>query len=187
MRLRTAALLLIGNALFFWQLRHPIIRFTSPVVNEVLGFMLGLSLPWLMGVAIFRVGRWGKVIAVLAVIPLVLYSVVFLLGSAMTASAFKNGRDRGFEQFAETSWRGSAIRLYRTDGGATTDFGVVIRQERSLLPSMELVRDIDVFYPCEALNAVSTDTGVAITDDHSDCRAFQGTRREYRLKPFIYF
>jgi hypothetical protein len=182
------ALLLFGNALFFWQLRHPIIRFTSPVVNEVLGFALGFCLPWLMGVAIFRVGRrWSKMIAALAIIPLMLYSVVFLLGSAMTAFAFKNGRDLGFDQFAEMSWKGSAVRLYRTNGGATTDFGVVIRQERTLLPGVELIRNLDLFYPCKALSAAPTESGIVITDDRSDCRVFREPRREYRLKPFIYF
>ena len=185
-RLRTVTLLLIGNALFFWQLRNPIVRFASPVVNQLLGFALGFCLPWLLGVAIFRVGRrWSKVVGALAIIPLLLYSAVFLLGSAMTAFAFKNGRDLCVDQFAETRWKGSVVRLYRTNGGATTDFGVVIRQERSLLPGVELVRNLALFYPCEVLNAVSTDRGIAITDERSECRSFRDTRREYRLKPSI--
>jgi hypothetical protein len=51
---RSVALLCGGTAIFYWQLRHPIVRFASPVVNEFLGFALGLGLPWLTAFAIFR-------------------------------------------------------------------------------------------------------------------------------------
>ncbi len=35
---------------------------------------------------------------------------------------------------------GGSMVAYRTNGGATTDFGVVVRQERQLLPGVRLVR-----------------------------------------------
>jgi hypothetical protein len=177
-----------GSAIFFWQLRHPIIRFTSPVVNELLGFALGLGLPWLAMIAIFRIGRWwSKTVAIAAVVPLMLYSCDFLLGSAMTGIAYKDGHDLSFDQFAETHWKECDVRFYRTDGGATTDFGVVIRQEKALFPGVLLVRRVDDFNPCYSLDANSTDRGITITDKRSDCRAFQEQRREYQLKPFVYF
>jgi hypothetical protein len=180
--------LLGGNTLFFWQLRHPIVRFASSVVNELFGFALGLCLPWLVAIAIFRVGRrWSKAIAIVVVLPLMFYSALFLLGSAMTSFAFKNSHDLSFDGFARTRWKGSDVRFYRINGGATTDFGIVIRQERVLLPGVELVRNIDTFYPCYSLNARSTDDGIIVTDEHSECGAFAESRREYRLKPFIYF
>jgi hypothetical protein len=187
-RWKAVALLGGGSAIFFWQLRHPIIRLEWPVANELLGFALGLSLPWLTAAAIFRIGRWwSKTIALIAVIPLLLYSAVFLLGSAMTGFAYKKGRDLSFDRFAETHWKGSEVRFYRTDGGATTDFGVVIRQERSLIPGVVLVRRLDDFYPCYSLDAASTDRGIAIKDGRSECRGFQEQRRDYQLKPFLYF
>jgi hypothetical protein len=109
------------------------------------------------------------------------------LESATTAFAFKNGHDLSFDGFAQTHWKGSDVRFYRTDGGATTDFGIVIRQERALFPGVELVRNLDMLYPCYSLNARPADEGIIITDEHSECRAFAESRREYRLKPFIYF
>jgi hypothetical protein len=124
---------------------------------------------------------------VIAILLLLLYSGVVVLGSAITAYSFNDGHDRGFAQFAETPWRGSAVRFYRTNGGVTTDFGVVIRQERALLPGLVLVRNLDLFYPCEARNAVSTDNGIVVTDELYECRDFGESRREYRLKPFLYF
>jgi len=180
-RCRSAALFCSGSAIFVWQLRHPIVRFAAPAVNELLGLALGLGLPWLAVVAIFRIGRWwSKAAVIAAVLPLLLYSLIFFLGWAMTGLL-------GFDQFAEAHWKGSDVRFYRTNGGATTDFGVVIRQERTLLPGVLLVRRIDDFYPCFSLDAISADHGITITAKRSDCSAFADQRREYRLKPFVYF
>jgi hypothetical protein len=187
-RWRNAALLCGGSAFFFWQLRHPIVRLASPALNELVGFALGLGLPWLTVVAIFLIGRWwSKAVAIVAVPPLLLYTFVFLLGSVMTGFVYENGRDLSFDRFAETQWKGSDVRFYRTNGGATTDFGVVIRQERTLFPGMLLVRRVDDFYPCYSLDAHSTDCGITITDKRADCRSFPDRLREYRLKPFVYF
>lgn len=185
---RKAALLSVGSVLFIWQLRHPVLRFASPVVNDVLGFVIGLGLPWLAAIAIFRIGRlWSKTVAILAVLPLLLYSFIFLLGSAVTGFAYKDGHDLSFDRFSETDWRGSIVRLYRTNGGATTDFGVVIRQERTLMPGLLLVRRVDGFYPCYSVDATSTELGITITDHNSECGGLVGQSRDYRLKPFIYF
>jgi hypothetical protein len=157
-------------------------------VNELVGSALGFCLPYLTAVAIFRIGRWwSKAIALTAVVPLLLYSAVFLLVLAMTGLAHKNGRDLSFDRFAETHWKESDVRLYRTDGGATTDFGVVIRQERSLFPGVLLVRRLDDFYPCHSLDTARTETGITVTDGRSQCTGFQEKRRVYRLKPFLYF
>ena len=185
---RNAALFCGGSAIFFWQLRHPFVRFASPVVNELLGLALGLGLPCLALVAIFRIGRrWSKTVAIAAVLPLLLCSFIFLLGEAMTRPAHRNGRDLSFDQFAETRWKGSDVRFYRTNGGATTDFGVVIRQERTLFPGVLLVRRVDDFYPCYSLDAAATDHGITVTDKRSDCRALAQPSRAYRLKPLVYF
>jgi hypothetical protein len=180
---RRLALFGVANALFFfWQLRHPVFRFTWPVLNDVLGIALGLCLPWLFAIAIFRIGRpWSKAAGIVTVLPLLLYSGVFLLGSAMMAFAFS------FDQFAETPWKGSHVRFYRTDGGATTDYGVVIRQERSLFPGLRLVRRIDDLYPCASVDATTTNLGISVTDESSQCEGLHARRREYRLKPFLYF
>ena len=178
---KAVALFGCENVLFFWQLRHPIIRFERPIANELIGLILGLCLPWFTAAAIFRFGRWwSKAISFVAVIPLLLYSAMFLLASAMTGGV-------AFDRFAETHWKGSEIRFYRTNGGATTDFGVVIRQERSLFPGVLLVRRLDDFYPCYSLHVASTIMGIAVSDERSECDGFQEHRREYRLKPFLYF
>jgi hypothetical protein len=185
---RNIALLGSGSAVFFWQLRHPILRSEWPIVNELLGGVLGLLLPWLTAAAIFRIGRWwSSAIALVAVIPLLLYSAVLLIGWAIAGAVYKDGRDLSFDRFAEMDWKGSEVRLYRTNGGATTDFGVVIRQERTLLPGLLLVRRLDDFSSCYSLATVGTDIGIIVRDERFECKGFQEQLREYRLKPFVYF
>ena len=188
LRWRDLALVVGANVLFFWQLRHPVIRCSFPLVNDVLGAALGLCLPWLAAAAVFQMGRWwSSTAAVLALLLLLPYSAVWFLGSAALTFNYRNGHNASFELFAETRWNGSSVRLYRANGGATTDYGVVIRQEKALLPGILLVRNIDMFYHCAALGVKPGDSGIEITDAHSDCRAFRVPRREYRLKRFVYF
>ncbi len=105
----------------------------------------------------------------------------------MTYMSCKDGRDSSFELFAETHWNGSVVRLYRTNGGATTDFGVVIRQERRLMPGLFWVRSLDDFYHCYSLDVSATSQGVRVQDPHSDCREFPVTPQDYRLRPYVYF
>jgi hypothetical protein len=52
---------------------------------------------------------------------------------------------------------------------------------------MLLVRHLDDFYPCYSLDAATTDVGIAVRDGHFECSGFQEQRRQYRLKPFLYF
>ncbi len=182
------ALLCGGSAIFFWQLRHPFLRFGSPVLNQLLGFALAFCLPWLTVIAIFRIGRWWSTAAgFIVALPLLLYTFVLFVVAIMAGSVYQNGHDLSFDRFAETPWNGSAVRFYRTDGGATTDYGVVIRQERAVFPGVLVVRRVDDFYPCYEMDAIPTDPGVAITGKDSDCTALSEQRREYRLKPFVYF
>jgi hypothetical protein len=184
----SAALLASASTIFLWQLRHPVVRFASPVANELFGFVLGLCLPWLTVVAIFRIGRWwSKAAAVAALLPLLVYSFVFLLFSTMAGFAYRNGHDLSFDRFAETHWKESVVGFYRTNGGATTDFGVVIQQEKVLLPGVLLVRKLDDFSPCGSLDGTATDLGITVTDQGSKCSGFSGRRRDYLLKRFVYF
>jgi hypothetical protein len=116
-----------------------------------------------------------------------LYSAVFLLGSAMTTFAFKDGHDLSFDQFAETRGRGRSSDFTERMEGLQPISALSFDRSELCFRGVELVRNLDLFYPCDVLNAVSTDGGIAITDERSECRAFREARREYRLKPFIYF
>jgi hypothetical protein len=176
---KAAGVLFAATALFFWQLRNPVIRFSSTIANDVLGFTLAIGLPWLAVISLLRAGRWAKAFAVAAGVPLLLYSGVVFLGIFTMSGSF--------DRFAERAWKGSRVVLYLTNGGATTDFGVVIRQERVMLAGILLVRRIEDFYPCQSLEVKSTDEGIEISDPSSSCKGFSGRNKGYRLKSFVYF
>jgi len=89
------------------------------------GFALAIGLPWLAVISLLRAGRWEKIIGAIFGVPLLLYSCIVLLVFTIYGP-FAYGHDLSFDRFAERAWKGSKISLYRTNGGATTDFGVVI-------------------------------------------------------------
>jgi hypothetical protein len=82
-----ALVLCAATALFLFQLRHPFFRFTSGAVNDGVGFVMALALPWWAAVEFLRIGRWwGYAIGVLALLPLLAYSGGAFLFLRMDAS-----------------------------------------------------------------------------------------------------
>jgi hypothetical protein len=174
-----ALVLFVATAAFLWQWWNPFVRFASPAANNAVGFVIVLALPWWATVEFARVGRWwGTAIAALTLLPLLLYSLLVLLASAMSG-------DGGFERFSEIEWRGSKIALYLTNGGATTDFGVVLRQEKVVFPGVRAVRNIDYLYPCHTLRVDAAGSGITVSSGEY-CPALPGPR-SYRLRRFVYF
>ncbi len=100
---------------------------------------------------------------------------------------YENGRDLGFLQLAEAPWNGTAVRLYRTNGGATTAFGVEMRQERDLIPGIRLVRSVDSWYRCYELAVTPNSHGIELRDPTQACETFGTENRTYPLKKFVYF
>ncbi|WP_207637039.1 hypothetical protein [Desulfosporosinus sp. OT] len=48
----------------------------------------------------------------------------------------------GFEQIKNLSLDNSDIVAYRTNGGATTSFGILVMQEKNIIPGIKLVKRI---------------------------------------------
>lgn len=182
-RWRRILLLCAGTLVFFWQLRNPFLRFSWPLLNLVTGFVLGLSLPWLAALAVSNVERrWSHAVAFVFVLLLLPYSAAFFLFAGITAMSLHSG-----DPISQIHWKESDIRFYRTDGGATTDVGIVIRQEETLLPGVRMVRRIDAICPCASFGSTATESGIAIMKQGSACKGLPDQRREYPLKRFLYF
>ena len=182
--LSKVVLLFLAAPLLIWQ---PL-RLSSPIASELLGWSVALVSPWLANLTLYRLGqKWAQILSLLLCIPLAAQSWIlgFLL---ITTVSLDTGRNAMFDPIAESEWKGSVVRLYRTNfGGATTAFGVVIRQERAIIPGVLLVRPLNDFYRCYALDLTSTEEGVRVEDKHSNCTSFGKQKRDYRLKRFVYF
>jgi hypothetical protein len=103
-----AGLSLAATALFFWQVWHPVLQFSSRTANEVFGWSLAVGLPWLADLQAYRIGqRWAKVGAVTAGIPLSIWSLFIPVGVMIR-------NDWVSDRLAEMPWNGSAVRVNRS-------------------------------------------------------------------------
>ena len=128
-------------------------RFEYPPLNHAAVIALALALPailfWL-GSSVLPRG-WGcaaKVVASLIFIPISMFAIFMLCGLFdMVAYGF----DPSFERIAEIKGEHAYHRLYRTNGGATTAFGLVLRKEVPLPLGLKLVTWVRSYYPaCDA-------------------------------------
>jgi hypothetical protein len=139
--LRTVAVVLGVFTLNFF---YPVVRFKNDLVNYRVAFVV-LLLPWLAVVAaLWLRPLWLKLTATAGWL---LVAVVCLPGAAFLwfleiPDVVKHGVDRGFTPVCQVEMLGSVIRSYETNGGATTAFGLVVRQEKTLLPGVLLVRTL---------------------------------------------
>ena len=142
---RRSAVLLVGllpyvactaNAAMPWGL-----CFTSVRVQAAVGLAL-LTLPIPLGLFILYIVRWWiKILLLLIFVPL---TSVLLLGWMFVVfdayKAYDTGRDLTFDPIKRLPTTHGTVIVYRTDGGAMTRWGIVVRQERPVIPGIKRVR-----------------------------------------------
>ena len=116
-------------------------RFASAALNYAAVIVLALSIPavlfWLAFAALASCARWAVVVIAVAVsIPLGFFSLFVFLELESVVAA---GVDKSFEPLSELKGEPTHYRVYRTNGGATTADGIVLRRERDGLPGVKLV------------------------------------------------
>ena len=73
-----------------------------------------------------------------------------LLNSLVVINIFstcKLGLNPAFERIHRIDFNNYQVSIYRTNGGAMTSFGVIIRQEKIILPGILLVKNLFRKYP----------------------------------------
>ena len=68
--------------------------------------------------------------------------IVFFFASESFSDISVEGVDTSFDKISEVESNGSTYRLYRTNGGATTSFGLVLRKEAKLTSNIKTVKVI---------------------------------------------
>jgi hypothetical protein len=125
------------------------LRFTYAPLNYVAAVVLAAAIPLSLGSVALAIrspwGQWplGCLTAVMA-IPAVIVGVWSLWGVVMFSS---DGADASFEARSELRAGHSLYRIYRTNGGAMTSFGIVLRKETTIVPGLMLVTRLRAYYP----------------------------------------
>ncbi len=120
------------------------VRFESALVNYGFAFALLLLTPLLGLVAAFNLKElWTKVTIALvwAAVFCLLTLPMFLIGINFIDIVTK-GIDPSFEFLKEATNQNHRVRFYRTNGGATTAYGIVARVESKILPGLVWTKKI---------------------------------------------
>ena len=117
-------------------------RFEDPAYNYLFVMSLCVALPLSIFFTAFTLNKRANTI--LAVAASILLSgpsfVVYFFASSDYESIREHGIDESFEKINEVMVENSRYRLYRTNGGATTSFGLVLRRETELINGLNMVR-----------------------------------------------
>jgi hypothetical protein len=134
-----ATMFLLGMANFL----TPVIRLSSPLANYVT-FLGILLIPWMVVALAFLVRPvWAAAaIGTLGVAAGLASGILALFVALSTYLVWTNGRDEGFLPVSEVHTDAGVVRAYETNGGATTDYGLIVRQERAIFPGVLLVKNV---------------------------------------------
>jgi hypothetical protein len=159
-------------------------------VADSLAFLTALALPW----AALALGQpalrgWHRVAHFAALAPLLLYTMPLGTCAAMDAAdTISSGVHHSFELRGSLALGPARVRVYRTNCGATCDYGVVIRHERPVLPGVLLVRELGSWYHAGAAELAADPAGVraVVTETSRDYRGPVGPHL-LTVRPWVYF
>ena len=167
--------------------RVPVVRMTSPLADAIV-FIVILLVPLLMIALAFTFKRvWVTTLLMIGLGPIGagsgLLALLTLLHAAMIVS---DGVDASFERIKQETHGKTILSTYRTNGGAMTSYGIVVRQERVLLPGLLLVRNLAKKYPAQTASILTKDgKHVTVSIPHT----ITGVEDKHvrHLKDFVYF
>jgi len=110
-----------------------------------------LPLACLLILAACPPGRWRPFAAVLYVLAAGV-GLLLLAGLCLVPLVWK------VETLQTVPVGSSQIRIYRTNGGATTSFGIIVQQERSLLLGLKRVKELHSVSPAGMVNIKVVDS-----------------------------
>ena len=132
------------------NLRYPVLRFSWPLAN-IAFFTAAQILPVAaIGSSLRHLAGWRLISFLVVITPAALLGLgLAFAGFMCAASVASDGADRSFERQESVATPKGEVVAYRTNGGATTSFGIVVRQECLLLPGLMVVRQLGGEYPAE--------------------------------------
>lgn len=122
------------------------VGFENIYVTKLIGLFL-VFFPVYIFVLVLKTKPGNKPVRVTAIILFGLWAVLSLpsifFGIVDTYAVIQNGGiDPAFETVSSTNVGSARVVIYRTNGGATTAFGIVVRAEKVILPGVYLGHDL---------------------------------------------
>ena len=145
MKTLAAKVMIVFAALFVLAMANiflPVLRFSNQRANQATAILV-FGIPLILTLLSFLIpNKWAKLVIVLGLLPVVGLCFVFQFFLLTDLQIDGTPQYRSFDPISSVAANGTQIVAYRTDGGATTDFGIVVRQQRRLVPGLLVVRDL---------------------------------------------
>lgn len=174
-------LILILNIIFILSIInaiYPFIRFSSRLANYIF-MIITLCIPTVLVFLGFTIKNlYKKILFIILYGIMVLVSGMFLIFTLILIAVSEDVRNVdaiGFSIIEYVQVGESRVIVYRTDGGATTSLGIIVRHEKEILPGILLVRNLYREYPRYEIE-FEIKNGILLIDDI-----------EYKLKRNIYY
>jgi hypothetical protein len=149
----------IVNAVF------PVLRFSDGLANEA-AILFILTIPLIVIALSFFIPN--KRVKTVMIVPLLPVAVSCIIGQFFLWPRSATGY-RQFDPISTVAVNGTQVVAYRTDGGATTDFGIVVRQQRRLMPGLLIVRNLySEYHAYDARLEVAGPAAVRVIMDRAD-------------------
>ncbi|MFT3911427.1 MAG: hypothetical protein QM737_18535 [Ferruginibacter sp.] len=95
----------------------------------------------------------------LSSLPILLFSTLNVLGY------YKNNhQDPSFECINTINYENRRFKTYRTNGGAMTDFGIIVREEKTLFPGIIKSKKLFSQYPMDTVELKIEGNNLLIVD-----------------------
>ncbi|MGF7397821.1 DUF5412 family protein [Thermoanaerobacterium thermosaccharolyticum] len=132
--------LLIIYTLWALNYFYPVIRFQFSIFNQIFSLSVQL-IPLVLLINGFRfkhifVKIMNSVISIIFSLIGALVAFIILIG------IFTVNPNEAFMLIQKVQINSNFIVVYRTNGGATTDYGIVVRQEKEIVKGVLLVKDL---------------------------------------------
>lgn len=163
----------------------PILRFTSPLANSLAFAALQIVPLTLAAAAVSSGSWWARALTGAVLLPVVAVAVVFGSCAAIQSTfIIADGADASFERLEVVPLAAGHLAIYRTNGGATTSFGVSVRHECRLVPGLLRVRNVWSKNPAYTVRAqtLSSDLVLFSSPSYGERRPNQIVE-EVRLDP----
>ncbi len=155
----------------------PVLRFSNPKANYFFSIIF-LTIPLLLLINgfFFKKYRLKVLNGLVLIFPSLIMLNFILLNLISLVSIKEDNIDPSFDCVNTISLEKSIINVYRTDGGATTSIGIVVRQEMELLFGLKLVKNVFNEYPKYDVEVKQVDLNKIVVDG-----------KPFLLNNYVYF